>query len=266
MKKIKNLSIKLDGNVKIIELLNKNVETLKKVSRFQIAIDQLNSNQKKMEELHPLLEKDITFSEKVKNINRRKLEEIAMTIIKIMHVYAYDKKQKDLQDQLKYLNSEYIQRCLDIELIKISKKIWQIANKYGGYSVTFPGKVKAALNPDNAKASVKFEKEYGLNSEMIKNIEESTIRFIESMLLYMGEMKGKNKAAREMKKINKQIKNLLTDKIDKFMLLFESKTPGFYTEYRQLREMQLQKKVKETRDQAAGLQNTLIDEGPNNQA
>jgi hypothetical protein len=265
MKKVKNLSVKLDGITEIIDLLNRNVETLKKVSRFQIAIDQLNSSQKKMEELHPMVEKDTTTSEKVKNNSRKKVEEIAMTIIKIMQVFAYDKKKKVLQDQLKYLNSEYIQSCSDIELIKISKKIWQFASKNGGYSLTFPGKVKAALNPDNAKASLKFEKEYGLNSEMIKNVEESTVRFIESMLHYKIEMKEKNKAAREIKKINKQIKILLADKVDKFMFLFEGKQPGFYTEYQQLREKQSKKKIKKTAEHEAGPQNTLIEEGPKDQ-
>ena len=200
MGKIKNLALKLDGNAQIISVLNKYVEILKKSSRFEIAVEQLNSNQKKLMDLQVLLDKDITNIAKDKNSHRKQLEESTISVIKIMWAFAFDKKKKDLQQRLKYLTSEYVQNCLDYELIKISKKIWLIANKHGGHSLTFVDKVKSSLNRDKAKAAAKFEMEYGLNSDMIKNIEDSTIRFIESMHLYQDEMSEKEKAAGEIKR------------------------------------------------------------------
>lgn len=238
MGNIKNYAAKLESYAQIISVLSKNNEILNKVSRFQIASEQLSSNQKKLVDLNSLLGKDISAIEKVKNNRRKELVKSTMPVIRIMQVFAHDKKKKNLQERLEYLTSEYVQNCSDIELIKISKKIWLIASKYGGYSTTFTSKIKSTLNPDNSKAIIKFEKEYSLNSKMIKNIEEADISFIESMLLYQGEMKEKEKVAMKMKKINKQTKNLLANKIDRFVLLFESKNPGFYKEYSQLRENQ----------------------------
>jgi len=265
MKNMKNLTLKLDGNAQIIGLLSRNIEILNKISKFQVAVEKLNSNQKKLVDLHTLISKDITAIEKVKNDRRKELEDRTMTVIRIMQVFAHDKKKKKLQRRLYHLTSEYVQNCLDMELIKISKKIWLIANKFGGYAFTFLSKIKSSLNPDNLKATNKFEKEFGLNASMIKNIEEANISFIEAMLLYLGEMEEKEKVAMKMKEINKQTKKLLANKIDRFALLFESENPVFYKEYRQLRDKQLQKPVKELLDQESNPINILDEEVPMNQ-
>ena len=266
MENINSYTVKLNTYAQIISVLSKNNEIMKKVSRFQIAAEQLSSNQKKLVDLHSLLGKDISTTEKVKNTRRKELVKNTMPVIKIMQVFAHDTKKKKLQDRLEYLTSEYIQNCSDMELIKISKKIWLIANKYGGYSTSFTSKIKSTLNPGNSKAIIKFEKEYSLNSDMIKNIEDADISFIESMLLYQGEMKEKEKVAMKMKKINKQTKNLLANKIDRFVLLFESKNPGFCKEYQQLRENQEPKQSEETSNQKSLQQNIVIEEKQVNQA
>jgi len=264
MENIKNLTLKLDSNAQIINLLSRNIEILNKVSKFQVAVDQLNSNQKKLVDLLALLSKDITTIEKNKYDQRKELEDRTMSVIRIMQVFAHDKKKKKLQRRLYHLTSEYIQNCLDMELIKISKKIWLLANKFGGYALTFVNKIKSSLNPDNLKASNKFEKEFGLNPVMIKNIEEANIRFIEAMLLFQDEMEEKEKVAMKIKEINKKTKKLLTNKIDRFVLMFENENPCFFHEYRELREDQLYKQIKETNDQETDFQDLLLDENQMN--
>jgi hypothetical protein len=238
MESIKNYSGALDRYADIINILSSSEESLKKVSRFQIAVEQLNSNQNKLMELFPLLNKDITSVEKVKNKRRVELIEKNMPVIRIIQAFAFDKKKKNIQKQVEYLTSDYVQNCSDNELIKISKKIWLITTKNAGYATTYIDKIKSTLNPDESKANIKFKKEYGLKPEMIKNIEESNIKFIESMLIYHAEMKEKEKLALKIKKINKQTKNLISNKIDRFVLLFEKDNPNFFLEYRALREKQ----------------------------
>jgi hypothetical protein len=260
MKKIKNYAEKLDSYAEIISLLSNNNEIPKKISRFQIAVEQLNSNQKNLMELYPLLNKDITSSEKVKNKRRVELIEKHMPVIRIMQAFAFDKKKKNLQKQVEYLTADYVQNCSDNELIKISKKIWLIATKNAGYATTYTDKIKSTLNPNESKAIIKFKKEYGLKPEMIKNIEESNIKFIESLLIYKAEMKEKEKIAMKMKKINKQTKNLLCNKIDRFVLLFERENPSFFNDYSSLRENQESAELAETLNQEANPQNLSVAE------
>ena len=257
MKNIMDYTTKLDGYKQIINLLTDHTESLNKVSRFQNAATKLSSNQKKLMDLQPLLSKDTSSSEKVRNKRRGELIDKIMPVIRIMQVFAFDKRKKKLQKRLDYLTSEYIENCSDNKLMKIAKKIWLIAIKYGEYPTSFTSKIKSSLNPDKSKANIKFKTEYGLKPEMIKNIEDSNIRFIDSMLLYQGELNEKEKVAMKMKKINKQTKNLLSNKIDRFALLFEKENPNFFLEYRVLRDKQISIKTLETSNHDTDQQNIV---------
>jgi hypothetical protein len=260
MENKKNYIEKLDGYAKIINLLSSNDQILKKVSRFQNATDQLISNQKKLIELHPQLNKDITSIEKARIKRRAELIDKNLPVLRIMQAFVFDKKKKKLQNQLDYLTLDYIRKCPDKELIKISKKIWLMATKYSGYATTYVDKIKTTLHPDETNAILKFKNEYGLKPEMIKAIEDSNIKFIESILLYQGAMKEKEKVALKMKKINKETKNLLSDKIDRFALLFEKESPNFFLEYRILREKQAPEESTKDSDQEAKPEKELIAE------
>ena len=261
MESNKNYNEELDSYADIINVFSNSEESLRKVSRFQNAVDQLVSNHKKMMDLIPLLNKDIKSSEKVKNKRRLELVENIMPVIRIMQVFAFDKKKKNLQNQIKHLTSDYVQNCSDNELIKISKKTWLVATKHSGYSSTYIDKIKSTLNPDDSKANQKFKKEYGLKPEMIKKIEESNIKFIESMLIYQAEMAEKEKLAIKMKKINKETKKLISSKIDRFALLFESQNPNFFLDYIALREKQKLEELKETSGKRDNSQDLLNEEG-----
>jgi len=259
MEKIKDFTSKLDGNAQIINVLSRDVEILNKVSRFQIAADQLNALQKKMVDLNSLLSNDTTTTRNVKLKRRKELEGRILQISRIIQAFAFDKKKKKLQRRLDCFTPEYLQNCPDIELIKISKEIWLLANKYAKYSHTFISKIESRLSPDNSKATLKVEKEYGLRTHMIKNLEDENIGFIESMLIHRNEMKERDKVVKKIKKVYKQSENLLANKIDRFAFLFESENPAFYNEYYQLRENQLHKKQKENIDQEADAQNLSVE-------
>ena len=234
-------TLKLDSNNQLIGILSNHSEIIRKISRFQIAQERLTSNQKKLVELYALLSKDIGSLEQVKNDQRSELVKKTLPVITIMQIFAYDKKKKNLIKRLDYLTPEYLQICSDFELINISKKIWMIANKYGGYSLAFIRKIKSSLNADKSRTIIKLEKEYGLIPNMIKNIEEANIKFIEALLLYEDEMKEKDKIVRKIKKIDIQTDTLLENKIDRFVLLFQSENPNFFEEYQEARKIKFQR-------------------------
>jgi len=260
MENIENLPLKMERNAQVISILSLNAEIWKKVSKFQEAVDRLISNQEKLVELQALLNKDITVIENAKNERRKELEDSTITVVRIMQVFAHDKKKGKLQRKLFHLTYEFVENCMDLELIDISKEIWLIANKFGGYALTFESKIKAALNPENGKATGKFEKEFGLNAGMIKNLEEAILSFINAMIPYNKEMAGKAKVAIKMKEINKKTKKLLSNKIDRLVLMFENENPGFYKEYHELREDHYYKHVKETINQEADFNELLPDD------
>jgi len=217
-----------------------------KFSRFKVAVEQLNLNQKKLMVFSSLLTSNSTdISEKSKNDCRIELVNKILPVITILQVFAYDKKKKKLQNQLKRLTSDYIKNSTDVELVKISKKIWMVANKYGAYSLAFIKKIKSSKNTDKSKALIKLEKGYGLVPEMVKNIEEANIRFIESLLIFRGELKEREKILNKIKKNNKQAEKLFENKLDRFMLLVEKDNHGFYKEYNQEREKHILSKLKE---------------------
>ena len=260
MEKIENLSLKMERNAQVISVLSRNAEVWNKVSKFQTAVDRLISNQEKLVELQALLNKDISVIEKAKNERRKELEDRTMTVVRIMQVFAHDKKKSKLQRKLFHLTYEFVENCMDLELIDISKEIWLLANKFGGYALTFVSKIKAALDPENVKATNKFEKEFGLNPDMIKNLEEAILNFIKAMFPYNKEMEEIGKVGMKMKQINKKTKKLLANKIDRLVLMFENENPGFYKEYHELREEHYFKHVKETINQETDFNELLPEE------
>lgn len=245
MKNIEKVVIKLDEYSKLINVLSTDTESLKKVARFDNAFNQLTANHKKLEELHSIWMKDVTPFEKTKNKKRADLEKHTMQVIRIMQVFAYDKKKKNLQKQLECLSSDYVKNASDLDLIKIAKKIWLIANKHEGTPLSFVNKIKSTLNPDNSLGLIKFEQKYGLSQDMIRNIEKASLQFIDSIHPYEAELNGKTKTGNEIKKLLKDTDKLLTNNIDRYVLLFNYDKPGYYKEYRWIRENSSTKKVHE---------------------
>jgi len=241
-----NIASKLEDYRQMINLLTRNIGIVNKVSRFQVAVSELNSNQKKLEALLAVSAKDLTGIENDKNSSRIQLEESAIAVVRVLQIFAHDREKRNLQREIYHVTAEFVKNCIDTDLIKISKRIWLILNKYGEYSPTFINRVKALLKPDDSKDTVKFEKEYGLSRDRIKQLEDAMIRFIENMLLFENELKIKEEVEIKIKKINKKIKKLLVNKIDRFVLLFEHEEPVFYDEYKKLRANQFPGKVKES--------------------
>jgi hypothetical protein len=236
-------TLKLDNTKKLRKILSANIETPGKITRFQSAIDQLGSNQKKLEQLYSSLGKDISEIEKAKNDLRNELLKKIWPVITILQIFAYDKKKKNLKERLESLTGEYLQNCTDMELISVSKKIWLSANKFGGYSLAFIHKIKSTLNADKSKKVIKLEKEYGLIPDMIRTLEEANIKFIESLLLFEDEVKEKDKTVKKIKKLNAQTDLLLQNKIDLFVRLLENDKPELYKEYSHARKNLLLKDI-----------------------
>jgi len=260
MEKIKDFNSKLDKNAQLISVLSQNLEILNKVSRFHDHYQVLTANHERAISLHDAYTKDITSLVNTKNDRRSLLIDNATSIVRVLQAFAIDKKKKSLQFRLEHLTSEFFHDCSDMELVKISKKIWLTANQYGGFAITFNDKIKFALNPENSNTNIKFEKKYGLIPEMIHHIEEATINFIDTMVQYQKEKSEKEHLASEMKTNFRQSKKLIANKIDKFAVLFEKKNPQFFNQYVQAREKQNKKSFAEFLEPDMGVHDTHTSE------
>jgi len=245
MKDFKDYNLSLDRNTQIIGVLSRNIEVWNKVSKFKSVVDQLKSNQKKMLKLNDLLFKDISSIEKDKHDRRKELEDTTMTIVRILQNFAHDMQKIKLQKRLYYITPENVQNYLDTELLTVSKKIWKVSDKYGKYDQTFIRRINSALNPANLTSTNQLQKEFGLNPDMIKNLEEAILNFITAMHPYYAEVEKMGKLALKMKKIDKKTKRNLINKIDRLVCNFENENPIFYNEYFDLKD-RFYKKIDET--------------------
>ncbi len=259
MQDFKDYNPKLDRNAQIISLLSSNIEVWKKVSKFQSAFDKLKSNQEKLLNLNGLIRKDSSPIEKDKNDRRKELEEITMTVVRILQNFAHDKQKIKLQQRLYYITPEYVQKYSDTELLTVSKKMWVTANKYGEYEQTFIKKINSALHPTNLNSTNEFQKEFGLSPDMIKNLEKAILNFITAMHPLNEEIEKMEKLVLKMEKINKKTQRLITNKIDRLVCKFENDNPGFYNEYIDLKE-HFYKKIKDVLIEETALPELLGDE------
>jgi hypothetical protein len=234
-------TLKLESYQKVSTVLLENKEMTTNISSFGTAMEQLEFNRKKLEDLHTLLGKEAGNLEVTKSNKRSDLVRKTLLVTTIMQIFAYDKKKKNLEEKLACLTPEYFQTCTDIQMINTSKKVWSIANKYGTYSLAYVNKMKTDLDADKSNAIIKLEKDYGLIPDMIKNIEEANIKFIETLLAYQDEMKEKEKIVNKLKKTYKQTENLLQNKIDRFVFLVANEHPDFYKEYMGARKIEILK-------------------------
>lgn len=239
MDKVKKLTLNMDDNAQIISLISRGVEITKNIAIIQVAFKQFISKQKKMAALNALLSQDLSELEQNMLIRREELIEITIQVIKILQCFSLDQRKKNLQQRLKCFTSGYIQGCSDSELLKISKKTELISNRYGGILYSNLNNSKYPENTDSSLSILNFGKEYGLNRELIFQLEEAKNRFIRSVHSYHLEKKGREKAAKRIKFLNKQTDKLLATKIDRFIPLFEVENPGFYKDYCRLRENQV---------------------------
>ncbi len=231
-------TLKLDINNQIIIVLSDNSEITNKISEFKNSVDKLISNHKNLVDLYAQLSSGNNSSEKHKNEMRNHLVKAITPVVTILQIYAFDKNRKNLFSKLESLSFDFLDNCSDTELINISKKIWQIANKHGGYSLAFISKSKSSYYNNKLKVTQLLEKDYGLIPAMINDIEEANIKFIKSLLTYKEELKGKEKIIGKIKKYSNETGKILKNKIDLFVNLVKNDNPDFYNNYRKAREYQ----------------------------
>ncbi|MBN2213050.1 MAG: hypothetical protein JW723_02300 [Bacteroidales bacterium] len=205
----KNL-VKWDGIIALREIYDefmKNFVKLKKLSEKQI---------KRPATL---------LNEKNKLLNQ--LAEKVIPVANILEVYRTDHVKKNIRPvkitRNKLLNSKdpvVLKKCGYV--LKKSRKLFNKANKNA-----------QRINSKDGKTNILS---YGLVGNMIHELEESYEKF-KTESDYVGSIiNQEKKITGKMKSLVSKNKKLLSKKLDKLMVLFESKDPEFHQLYNQSRE------------------------------
>ncbi len=242
MKSYKINKQKIESCQLISDVLQDYQKQAENISAFNKAIAELNTKTKKLFELQSLAEKDNGLVEVAKNKCRTELIEKTLTVLTILKIYVYDQKKQKPERQLEKITPYFIQQCTDMVLINIVQKIWRIVNKYGGFSMVFVNKLKLKKIASNAKVISKLEKQYGLAPLMIRDMEEAYLLFINAFYIYETELAEKMDLIKKIKKTSSRAEKLIENKLDRFVSLFEKKSPEFCQAYNNARLLEIKSK------------------------
>ena len=243
-----NVKSHLKMNQKVRETLEKNTEKWKNISAFSRIYNQFTGNLDKLLKLSEKIDGDAGKRTFKKNELAGILIGKTMPIANILEVYGSDnntklaKAVKTTKEKLLKSKDKIILKKCELVLTKGKKAFEKAAG---------PGK-----NPDENKKST--ARDYGLTQEMLKELDNA-------FAAYTKESSDYKKIARNDKKITKQIKllagknnKLLRKKLDKLMVIFESKDAEFYASYEQSRKPEQSGKKSKITEPTAPVNETTV--------
>lgn len=263
MKSYKINKQKIESCQLISDVLQDYQKQAENISAFNKAIEDLNTKTKKLLKLQSLAEKDNEMVEVEKNKCRNELIEKTLTVLTILKIYLYDQKKQKPERQLEKITPDVIQLCTDMVLINIVQKVWRIVNKYGGFSMVFVDNLKVKKIASNAKVISKLEKQYGLAPSMIRDMEEAYLLFINAFYIYEIELAEKRDLIKKIKKTSSRAEKLIENKLDRFVSLFEKKSPEFCQAYNNARLLEIKNKKSSKNLSKNDSEKTEGEENPN---
>jgi hypothetical protein len=212
---------------KVSETLEKNLPKWDEISAFREIYDEFMKNLVKLKKLsEKQIKKPATLlNKKDKLLNQ--LTEKVIPVANILQVYSTDYKEKKIKpvkiikEKLIHTKDSVILKKCGYVLAK-SRKLFNKALKKG-----------QKINNEGTQSNILG---YGLTERMIHELEASYDQFKEESDYIGSILSQEKKIMGKMKTLVRKNKKLLSKKLDKLMILFESKDPEFHRLYKQSRE------------------------------
>jgi len=220
MKSYKISMRKIDSFKSISNVLAQFKKQTEDIQGFRESVDELNKKIKKLDHLQIIAAKDASLTEEVKNKYRSELIDKALQIITILKIHAYDKKKAKLRKLLEKFSSEEFHKSSDSKLIKLLQKTWQVIRKLEGYSVAFSDKLNLKKIAKNTEVVSRLEKQFGISTLLINDLEEAYISFINAFYDYENELTEKIEVIIKIKKNIGDTEKLVGKKIDLYFSIF----------------------------------------------
>jgi hypothetical protein len=218
----------LDMFVAIKNHMHKNELIWENVKEIGKALNKFNQNIEEIQDLP--VGSDINLGDLTirKEECRKALVKEAAPVINVLKVFAKDVKDKSLIKKIKSLNKNY-KDLKDNKLIDFCKIIFKESKKH--YNKAISGSNKNSSKVQESKSILN----YGLSGIMIENLEEEYENFENAYIIYSEAKRNKNKIIQKYKALCNKNQNILKDKIDLLVWIFETKEPDFYKVYKTLR-------------------------------
>ncbi|HKK58346.1 MAG TPA: hypothetical protein VJ937_02610 [Salinivirga sp.] len=212
---------KLAMQQKVMECMEENMKGWSHILEMQKDYDRFVKNMKKIQELQPAVHNDTEpIAVNIKN-TREKLIAQLLPVLKVLSVYAHDKKMKKLEQKTK-TDRKALNKLSAGKLEKEALTIWKAINKHQNTNV-------------EEKKSTEPEK-YGLSQKMIDSLYETIVQYKNLRQNYKEERKAQKKAIESTQDLIRANNKLLKNRIDKFIFLFEQSQPDFFNAYAMARK------------------------------
>jgi hypothetical protein len=234
---------KIESYQSLSKVLAHYKKLIENIKGFNDCVEELNDNISKLLKLQTLASKDTSLTEDTKNKCRSILIEKTQPVITILKIFAFDQKKQRLTKKLEKITSQELQKCSDVELTNTIQDIWRMVNKYGGYSYTFEDKLKIKKIASNVRIVAQLEKKYGLDPSILEDLEEAFLSFTNAFYTYENELSEKISVIKKIKKNLEHTEELIDNRLDLYVSLFETKSPEFFKAYHNTRLTE--KKIKQ---------------------
>ncbi len=239
-------SAKLKMQQVVLDVLNENKEVWMVVPQLQNVMEIFSENINVIVELKSEQGKDIKPLLKFKLDKRNKLIDSSLPALNVLLAYGHDIKDKDLLKKLNFSRNK-LTKSKDLDLIENCKLIYKTAHKYYMKSLETKESVE-----DN---TIDFFG-YGLNDEMLEEIEMADKAFIESLSVLKVAIRNRTLVNQQITSKMKENDKLLRNKIDLLISIFQTSNPELLKKYTESRIIQKEaakkdeevKKVKKKKD------------------
>jgi hypothetical protein len=198
------------------------------IIEIESAAKKFISNVDKMNELKSSIDIDLKSIIDKKEQYKKTLLKEGMPVINVLMVYARENRNKSLSKLLNQ-GKKKIEDLKDTKLLNYFKAISKESKKL--YTKSLTGKENENLQVEEIKSILN----YGLNGNMVDNLEEEKINFEHAYFAYTEAKSQKIKDLLKFKILSKKNSDLLKNKIDLLVSVFEKTDPGFYKQYKALR-------------------------------
>jgi hypothetical protein len=217
------------------------------IQEIRRTYDDFIKNLKKLKDLQPELDKDISAVKKKTADSRDRLLEKLFPVGNVLEVYAEDhrlgKKARSLLPGRENINSASHRKLLDHALRlhrQTDKYMHRTVNQAGSGenksgSGQDTGQNESEPGPDAAKIEPGHDiKRYGLTSGMLEELHSAIQEFQSILKLHDDVLKYRKQTTRKFEKLIRANRNLLKNRLNKLMSVFSGTHPTFYREYREI--------------------------------
>ncbi|MFN8255196.1 MAG: hypothetical protein U0W24_05870 [Bacteroidales bacterium] len=222
----------------LIQVMENHKKIWSRVAEIENAFKLFHQETSHLNMLKADYDKSLIDLERKKSEARKKVVNETIPVANLMLAYAIENKDKKLENKISLTKSD-LKELKDKKLVKKSKAIWKIAYD-----------LNSNTNTSKLRASEKLEKNtkinsFGLNEQMLNNLELASIALIEAHLGLKDALIHKKKCGLKLKEGIKANRYLLKNKLDLLISIFKSSDPIFYKKYFETQRLNFNENVKQ---------------------